>query len=200
MPRQPWTNNRCDFPTLRVGAFAQPFNESDCVTYSLLTVASYIANEYPDEEVRLKTNVPLVDEIKGHIRTDELGWRPNQADLTDISALISSVRLSLDEWPGEPPRRLLEIAQDFLDRDLPLIVLIDDLQLRRGIRGSGPLHAVTIVGVSPSGDEVAIADPWFGEVRQVSEAKLEDAWDPMHHQVIKVEVAGTSIPASGDGE
>jgi hypothetical protein len=42
--------------------------------------------------------------------------------------MVSSVHFALDEWPGEPPRTLVEIARNYLDRDLPLIAFIDDRQ------------------------------------------------------------------------
>jgi hypothetical protein len=163
-------------------------------------VANYIGNEYPDRDVRDDTNVPTIDEIKRFITTDELGWRPNQGDLTDLSVFTSSVRFSLDSWPGSVPRSLIDLAADRLDNDLPLIAFIDAKQLRQGRpRGSGPLHSVVIVGIDDdeNSNEVAIADPWYAAIHSVSEDNLEDAWDPSHHHIIDVAV-NQSTDATSD--
>lgn len=198
MPQQPWTTQQCNFPTLRVPSLPQPpLNEEDSITYCLWMVTGYLRNGYSDSEVRLKTYVPSIDEIKAIVRTDELGFRPSQTDLTELSALVSSVHLSLDSWQGTPPKDLVEIAESNLLMDLPLIALIDDMQLRRGVRGSGPPHGITIVGTDTKGEEVGIADPWMGGVRAVSSENLEDAWDPMHHQVIEVELVWNRQSPSG---
>lgn len=82
MPRQPWTTTQFDFPVLRIATVPNaPNNEEDDILYCLWMVANYFGNEYSDREVRLKTYVPSIDEMEGHLRTDELGWRPNRADL-----------------------------------------------------------------------------------------------------------------------
>lgn len=201
MPRQPWSTTQFDFPTLRVSPSIVPPNRRDYdIIYCLSMVTDYMSDEYSDREVRLKTYAPTIDEIVGHMRTDELGWTPNQADLNDISALTSSLHFSLDSWTGTPPKGLIKVAEETLLIDLPLIAYIDDLQLRRGVRESGPLHAVVIVGVDSDGSDAAIADPWTGGLRKLSKENLEDAWDPMHHQIVQVKPRLSSESHSGTNQ
>ena len=186
MPRQPWTTGRLGYDHLRVPSHTQPANEADCVVYSLWMVASYIGNEYPVQRVRSNTNVPTIDDIKRFINTDELGWRPNQGDLTKLSSFTSSIEFSLDSWYGTPPQSLYNLAEQRLSDSFPLISIVDAQQLRHGVRGSGPLHAVVIVGINDNTDEMAIADPWFAAIHSVTRDELEDAWDPSHHHIIDV--------------
>lgn len=197
MPRQPWTNHQLGFDYLRVPSHTQPTDEADCVVYSLWMVTNYVGNEFPDRTVRDATNVPTIDHIKEFIRTDQLGWRPNQDDLTELSSSVSSVSLSLESWTGDPPRGLLNLAEECLADSLPLVAFIDAQQLRRGIRGSGPLHAVVIVGLNDVDAEVAIADPWFTAIHSVAKDNLEDAWDPSHHQIIDVDLNRSNSSTSG---
>ena len=196
MPRQPWTGRECGFETLRVPAHTQPDDEADCIIYCLWMVSSYVGNEYPDRNTRDQTNVPTIDDIKKFTKTDELGWQPNQSDLTDLSASVSTVHFSLESWHSNPPKPLTEIAEQRLDEDLPIIAIIDAQLLRHGIRGSGPMHAIIIVGTDSGSDQVAIADPWYATIHAVGKDNLEDAWDPMLHQIIDVEVAQTNESAS----
>jgi hypothetical protein len=161
-------------------------------------VASYAGNDYPSRAVRDDVNVPKIDDIKDYIGTDELGWRPNQADLTELSAFVSGVDFLLDSWPGTPPKSLITLAEEQFVDDLPVIAFIDAQQLRQGTpRGTGPLHSIVIVGIDDKTDDVAIADPWYAAIHTVQKDNLEDAWDPMHHQIIDVELSQTSNSTSG---
>lgn len=200
MPDRQWTTQDCGFESLRVPAHSQPEEEAECVVYTIWMVANYIGNEYPNRTIREETTIPKIDEIKDIIQPDNLGWRPNQADLTELSAHMSTVHLSLETWAGTPPRSLIELVETRLEKSLPLIAFVDALQLRRGIRGSGPLHAVVIVGEDNENDEIAIADPWFTAIQAVSSQKLDDAWDPMHHQIIDVDVVQNITLDSGENK
>lgn len=197
MPRQPWMTGHIGFKHLRVPSHTQPEDEADCVVYSLWMTASYVGNDFPDRDVRNNVNVPKIDDIKNYISTDELGWRPNQADLTELSTFASGVVFSLESWSWEAPKRLITLAEERLEDNLPLIAFIDSQQLRQGTpRGSGPLHSIVIVGVSEEREEVAIADPWYAAIHTVEKDNLEDAWDPMLHQIIDVGVRQSSNSSS----
>lgn len=197
MPRNPWTTHQCGFKTLRVPSHSQPVNEEECVVYSLWMVASYVGNEHPNPAIRTATNVPTIDDIHKYIETGNTGWIPNQDDLTELSTFISTIHCSLESWQGDPPKSLMELSEKSLKASLPMIAIIDAQQLRRGIRGSGPLHAVVIVGCDNQNSDVAIADPWYANIHTVDEDKLEDAWDPMLHQIIDVDVARKGTSDSG---
>lgn len=198
MPRNPWISSHLGFSHLRVPSHTQPETEADCVVYSLWMVANYVANEHPDDSIRDDMRAPTIDDIKEFISTDELGWRPNQSDLTDLSTFLCGLNFSLESWDGSPPRSLIDLAVEQLDENLPLIAFIDAQQLRQGTpRGSGPLHSVVIAGIDEHSNEVAIADPWFAAIHSVSGDNLEDAWDPSLHQIIDIAVNQSGEPASG---
>ena len=190
MPGNPWTSHAdSNLEHLRVPSHAQPTDEAECVVYSLWMVSNYVGNEFPDAKVREETNVPTIGDIHEYIQPDpKTGWKPNQDDLTELSAYVSSLHFSLEQRSGNPPRELSELAEESLENDLPLIAVIDALQLRRGIRRSGPLHTVVIAGVDD--DEIAFADPWYAKMDNAPKENLEDAWDPMLQQTIDVSLSG----------
>jgi hypothetical protein len=161
-------------------------------------VSQYVANEFPDPDIRDRADPPSIPEIKRYVTVDELGWRPNQSDLTDLSTHITLPKFSLESWTGTPPVSLAELAHNNLTRDLPLIAFIDAQQLRQGVRGSGPLHSIVITGIDESNNpgSVAIADPWFAAIHSVSEQNLEDAWDPSLHHIIDVGLDEDNDPTS----
>lgn len=197
MPSDPWTTRRFDCEYLRIPTHSQPDEEAYCVPYALWMVVQYVKNEHPDDSTRSSTRSVSVDEITDFLEPDALlGWTPNQSDLTEVSAYISTVSFSLEQWRRNPPQNLLELAREQLEDNLPLIGFIDAQMLRRGIRGNGPLHSVVIVGVGD--DNAVIADPWYAALQEVPRDKLKDAWDPSHHQIIDVAVDETTSSAGGN--
>lgn len=197
MPNDPWTARRFECSNLRIPTHSQPEGEQYCVPYALWMVVQYVKNEYPDNDVRSSTRTISVDEINDFLEPDSLlGWTPNQSDLTEISTYVSTVSFSLEQWRRNPPQSLLELAEERLENDLPVIGIVDAQMLRRGIRGTGPLHAVVIAGVGD--DSAVIADPWYAALHEVSRDKLKDAWDPSHHQIIDVAVDETTSSAGGN--
>lgn len=189
MPRRPWTSDSEGYEHLRIPIHTQPINEPECVIYALWMVANYVGNEFPDKNIRDLTKTPSIDDIREHITVDEAGWRPNQSDLTALSNEVSTTHFNLEKWPGEPPQTLCKLASESLENDVPIIAFIDAQQLHRGIRGTGPLHAIVIAGVENR--VVQIGDPWVAAVQTVPRDNLEDAWDPMLHQIINVTVGPT---------
>jgi len=197
MPNDPWTTRRFDFAHLRIPTHTQPDDESYCVPYALWMVVQYVKNEHPSDDVRSDTRSLSVDEILDFLDPDPLlGWQPNQSDLTEVSAYVSGVSFSLEQWRRNPPRDLIELAEERLENDLPIIAFIDAQLLRRGIRGNGPLHAIVVAGLGD--DNAVIADPWFAALHEVPQDKLKDAWDPSHHQIIDVAVNGNTSSGGGN--
>lgn len=197
MPNDPWTTRRFDCAYLRIPTHSQPDEEAYCVPYALWMVIQYVKNEHPDDDVRSDTHSASVDDILKFLAPDPLlGWTPNQSDLTDVSAHVSAVSFSLEQWPRNPPQDLLELAEERLEEDLPIIAFIDAQLLRRGIRGNGPLHSVVIAGLGD--DNVIIADPWYAALHEVPQDKLKDAWDPSHHQIIDVVVEESTSSTGGN--
>jgi len=197
MPNDPWTTRRFDCAYLRIPTHSQPDEEAYCVPYALWMVVQYVKNEYPDNDVRSNTRSVSVDEITEFLEPDSLlGWTPNQSNLTEVSTYVSEVSFSLEQWRRNPPQNLLELAEDRLGNDLPIIGLIDAQMLRRGIRGTGPLHSVVIAGLG--NHKAVIADPWYAALHEVPRDKLKDAWDPSHHQIIDVAIDETTNSAKGN--
>lgn len=197
MPNDPWTTRRFDCAYLRIPTHSQPDEEAYCVPYALWMVVQYIKNEHPDDNVRSNTCTVSVDEITDFLEPDALlGWTPNQSDLTEVSTYVSAVSFSLEQWRRNPPQDLIELAEERLEDDLPIIGFIDAQMLRRGIRGNGPLHSVVIAGVGD--DNAVIADPWYAALHEVPRDKLKDAWDPSHHHIIDVAVDETTGSAGGN--
>lgn len=187
----PWTSGRFDFPYLRIPSHRQPDEEAYCVPYALWMVISYVTNEYDDPTIREKTSTVKTWELVDMLDPDPLlGWSPNQSDLTNVSAKASTVTFSLEEWPGDPPKSVLDLAKENLDDNLPLIAFVDSHLLRTGIRsGRGADHSVVICGLGTDrhGDDMAVlADPWFAALHEWNQEKGHDAWDPSRHQIIDI--------------
>lgn len=159
-------------------------------------VSNYVENEHPDKSIRTATIAPSIDDLLDICDpSEERGWAPNQSDLTEISAHTRTVHFSVESFGRNPNRSVIDIAEENLDNDLPLIVLVDAQLLRYGTRGHGPLHTVVIVGVGK--DDVAIADPWFSAMTEVGQDKLEEAWDENLHQIINVSLRTTTNQDGG---
>jgi len=189
MTRTPWgkATQQSSVDSLRVPSHQQPPSEPECVTYCLWMVSQYVANEYPDRSIRTKTRAPTIDEIQDFIQTDELGWKPNQDDLTSLSSLVSSVKFNLEYTFGQPPRKLNTVVNNSLNNYLPTIAFIDQLLLEEGTRGEGPLHAVVLSGANEQ--RTVVLDPWMQQSKEVKNTKLEDAWDPDYNQVIEISLS-----------
>lgn len=69
---------------------------------------------------------------------------------------------------------------------MPLIGLIEAQTLRERVTRTSVLHAIVIAGVGE--DTAVIADPWYARLEEVERDKLEDAWDPVFHQIIEPDV------------
>ena len=193
MVLDPWSTEGFDYPHLRIPTHSQPDDAAYCVPYALWMIISYVKNEYTDNTIRSKTETIPTWELVKMIKPDEFtGWRPNQADLTKVSETTKTISFSLEQWPGDPPKSLMELAQESLEEDLPLIGFIDSFLLEYGVRsGRGADHCVIICGLgkdSNGNDTAVIADPWYAALHECPQDKLNEAWDPSHHQIIDVGV------------
>lgn len=157
----------------------------------------YLANEYPDESIRSQTRPPTIDQIQEYIETDELGWRPEQDPLTELSTYISTVKFDLHYNYGDPTKQLMKTVESNLENHLPTIAFIDPVRLRDGKkRDEGPLHAVVICG--QDGGNSVICDPWRQGTDQVENNKLKDAWDPDYNQLIDIALSAEGADAGGN--
>lgn len=201
MSSNAWASGRFDYPHLRIPPLSQPEAEAYCVPYALWIVINYVANEYPDQNIQRNTKPIKTVELVDQLDPDPLlGWKPNQSDLTKVANMAKTLNISLEEWPGTPPKSLIELSEENLKNDLPLIAFIDSHFLLHGVRsGRGADHSVVIcgLGTNANGENTAIvANPWFAALHEVKQAKLEEVWDPSRHQIIDIDIEPTSQPQS----
>lgn len=172
-----------NIPPTGVGGEANGF----CVC-SLWSVIQYFHNDYPDRGVNLGTDTMSKEDLHAVLSTDEGGWRPKQAVLTQISNQVRSISLSLESWTGTPPKELVSHAREHISAYCPLIAFIDALQIREDTDQPGPIYSMIVAGCEDK--ESVVIDPWQGTKKIVKNQKLEAAWDPEMHQLITVEPIG----------
>lgn len=145
----------------------------------------YIANAYPDRDVRDKTNPPKLDTIKGYIEIGALGWEnPGQEPLTELSSEVATIHLNLEYRYNGLSQRVDEFVNEGLDQLLPTIIWVDRLMLKTGERKEGPQHAVVVCGANNS--HITIEDPLVEGTTTLEIRKLEEAWDPEFNTSIEV--------------
>ncbi|WP_226004117.1 hypothetical protein [Natrinema salinisoli] len=145
----------------------------------------YVANEYPDDEIRAKTNPPKLDTIKEYIEIGALGWEnPGQEPLTQLASEVATLDFNLEYRYNGLPQDIDEFAGDGLDQLLPTIIWIDQVLLKTGERGEGPMHAVVVCGIGNS--HITIEDPLVEGTSTLEIGKLEEAWDPEYNTAIEV--------------
>ena len=174
-----------DYDILHIPGYRQAQHAPECICYALWMASHYVANEYPDKDIRAKTNPPKLDLIKEYIDIGELGWENvGQAPLTELGSEVSSLKFNLEYRYNGLPQRVDEFANAGLDQLLPTIIWIDRVLLKTGKRGEGPAHAVVVCGAGDS--HVTIEDPLVEGTKTMEIAKLEEAWDPDFNTSIEV--------------
>lgn len=186
-----------DYKILHMPGHRQPQNAPECIYYTLWMAIHYVANEYPDEEIRDKTNPPKLDLIQSYIEIGENGWENvGQKPLTQIASEVGSLKLNLEYRYNGHPQRIDEFANEGLDQLLPTIVWIDRLLLKHGERGEGPLHAAVVCGVGES--HITVEDPLVEGTTTLEIDNLDEAWDPEFNTAIEVRLRDGLAPTRRD--
>jgi hypothetical protein len=186
-----------DYELLHMPGHRQPQDAPECIYYALWVAIQYVANEYPDEGVREKTNAPKLDTIQHYIETGQNGWENvGQEPLTQISSEIGSLNLNLEYRYNGLPQDIKQFAVDGLDKLLPTIVFVDRLLLEQGERGEGPLHAVVICGADDS--HITVEDPLVEGTTTLEIDNLDEAWDPEFNTAIEVRLRDGLEPTRRD--
>jgi hypothetical protein len=153
----------------------------------------YVANNYPDKNVRAETDAPKLDLIQDYIEVGETGWEnPAQEPLTQISSEVGSLDLTLEYRYNGLPQSIDEFARDRFDELLPTIAWFDRLLLKQGDRGEGPLHAAVICGIGDS--HITIEDPLVEGTTTLGIDSLNEAWDPEFNTAIEVSLGNKLEP------
>jgi len=174
-----------DHDILHLPRYRQPQAAPECILYSLWITSHYVANSYPDKNIRDKTNPPKLDTIKDHIQVGKLGWEtPSQAPLTELSSETSSINFNLEYGYNGIPKRVDEFVQPGLDQLLPTIIWVDHSLMKTGERRHGPMHAVVVAGVGES--QISIEDPLVEGTTTLEIEKLEEAWDSEYNTAIEI--------------
>jgi hypothetical protein len=147
----------------------------------------YVANEYPNKDVREQTSALKLDTIAHYIDVGQNGWENvGQEPLTQIASEVGSVDLNLEYRYNGLPQSIDEFAEGGLDELLPSIVWVDQLLLKQGDRGEGPLHAAVVCGVGE--DHITIEDPLVEGTTTMEIDNLDEAWDPEFNTAIGVKI------------
>lgn len=179
-----------DYDILHMPGYRQPQDAPECICYALWMAIQYVANEYPDREVRENTNPPKLDLITDHIEIGPLGWENmGQSPLTQIASKVRGIDLNLDYRYNGFPQRIDDYVEENLEKLLPTIILVDQVLLETGNRDEGPLHAVVVCGVGKS--HITIEDPLVEGTTTFEIEKLEEAWDPEHNVAININLRST---------
>ncbi|MFB9807532.1 hypothetical protein ACFFQF_20960 [Haladaptatus pallidirubidus] len=125
-----------DYNILHMPGYRQAQDAPECICYALWMASHYVANEYPDKEVRDRTNPPKLDLIEEYIEIGDLGWEDvSQKPLTGLSSEVASLKFQLECRYNGLPQSIDEFAAKGLDQLLPTIVWVDRVLLNTGKRG-----------------------------------------------------------------
>ncbi|MFC4249621.1 hypothetical protein ACFOZ7_22260 [Natribaculum luteum] len=186
-----------EYDVLRMPSHRQAQDAPECICYALWMVAHYVANEYPDKDVRAKTNPPKLDLIRDYLEIGDLGWENvGQEPLTELATEISSLKFHLEYRYNGLPQSVDEFANEGLNQLLPTIIMVDRVLLKTGNRGEGPVHAVIVSGVGDS--HITIEDPLVEGTTTMEIGKLEEAWDPEFNTSIAVRLSDGLEPTRRD--
>lgn len=174
-----------DYNILHMPGYRQAQDAPECIYYALWMATHYVANEYPDKEVRDRTKPPKLDLIKEYIEIGDLGWENvSQAPLTELASEVTSLKFNLEYRYNGLPQRIDEFASEGLDQLLPTIVWVDRVLLNTGKRGEGSMHAVVVCGAGES--HITIEDPLVEGTTTLEIEKIEEAWDPEFNTAIEL--------------
>lgn len=183
-----------DHEILRIPTYRQPQESTECVQYALWMVCQYVANGYPDPDVRSAVDPPSLDDITECVSVGSGGWRPRQEPLTQLASTVGGVEFSLESRYNGIPQSVTEYVQPRLRNLLPSILWIDKLRMDGRARNEGPLHAVVVSGLGD--DCVTFHDPLLGATRSESAERVNDAWDPEMNTAVNVALSGKVDPTT----
>jgi len=179
----------------------QPRAEDECVVYCLWMVIHYFKNKHPNKDIRTETNSLSPDEIANEMTIVKGGWKPDQDELTLVSAKTGTLRFHLNYWQSGSPKPLFERVTEHVDAGRPVIPFVNGSQLRQGKRDNDGIHAVVASGYgenSSGTDVIAFHDPWGFPEDIKARPKLEDAWDPMFNQIVTVTLSSKGEKIEGE--
>jgi len=186
-----------DYELLHMPGHRQPQDAPECIYYALWMTIQYVANEYPDKSVREQTSALKLDTIAHYIEVGQNGWENvGQEPLTQIASEVGSVDLNLEYRYNGLPQSIDEFSEESLGELLPSIVWVDQLLLKQGERGEGPLHAAVVCGVSE--DYITIEDPLVEGTTTMEIDNLDEAWDPEFNTAIEVKIRDGLEPTRRD--
>lgn len=186
-----------DYDILHMPGYRQAQNAPECIHYALWIAIHYVANEYPDKNVRDRTQPPKLDLLSEYIDIGKLGWEDvGQDQLTKLASETGSLKLHLQYKYNGLPQRVDEFVREGLDQLLPSIIWVDQVLLKNNERGEGPMHAVVVCGV---GEEyITIEDPLVEGTTTLEIDRLDDAWDPEFNTAIEMKLRDGLEPTRRD--
>lgn len=186
-----------DYDLLHMPDHRQPQDAPECIYYALWMAIQYVANEYPDADVREQTSALKLDTVAHYIEIGQNGWENvGQEPLTQIASEVGSIDLNLAYRYNGLPQSIDEFAEEGLDELLPSIVWVDRLLLKQGERGEGPLHAAVVCGVGD--DHITVEDPLVEGTTTLEIENLDEAWDPEFNTAIEVRLRDGLEPTRRD--
>lgn len=189
MSATPWVvHPRDDLSVLDVPFLAEKERENQCLVYCLAMTVKYVAKSYPDQWVRENMNILGPEEIRSSITINEqTGWVPDTEELEQVSEKAGPLNFEHVLRDQSPTKQIFgKIVKSHLNRDLPVIPIINAKMLRRDKRAG--VHAVVATGMNE--DQIAFHDPW-GYPRDIKQRnEFINAWDDVLNQVITVTVGG----------
>jgi uncharacterized protein YvpB len=173
---------------LNVPNFNQPESENKCMVYALWDVLQFLKNHHSDPWVKDNTNTLDLDEIMEYITVRGAGWPSRQEELDELSDTIGKGEFKLVEWIESSPsqQELHETIQDNLNKDLPLIVIVDFHTLHDTPEQGDELSMHSVVVTGEEDNKYLVNDPWNGKWFAVRKSKLADAWDVRLNQYVEI--------------
>jgi hypothetical protein len=170
---------------LRVPSQAQPESEPECLPYSMWIILHYVAEWHPVPWVRDETQKLSIADIEARLTIRDAGWIPDDDELESLSEKTAPIRFRHETWESSPPTTVFfDMIEDKLEKNLPVIPIIDVRALKDSIPNQGPVHAVVVTGLE--GTSITINDPW-GRMHEIhNKNEFVDAWDarPINQMVI----------------
>lgn len=186
-----------EYELLHLPDHRQPQDAPECIYYALWMTIQYVANEYPDKDVRERTSALKLDTVARYIDVGQNGWENvGQEPLTQIGSEVGSIDLNLEYRYNGLPQTIDEFVKGGLDELLPSIVWVDRLLLEQGERGEGPLHAAVVCGVGE--DHITIEDPLVEGTTTLEIDNLDEAWDPEFNTAVGVSLRDGLEPTRRD--
>lgn len=194
MAREAWMRHPdADIEVLRVPSQSQPDSENKCMAYAVWDVLHYIAEWHPVDWVRKETPKLDITTIQDGLNIRRAGWIPDiPGGRLSLSDATGPVRFVHRYWESPPPTaNFYELLQKKLEKDLPIIVMIDTRALTEGIPNDGPLHSVVVTGLSAA--SIVVNNPWGRQHEILNKQDFYDAWNARKiNQLVRIDIVEQS--------